>query len=185
LIFLIPVEYVGDSDSAKKKQAELRDKALEASYDEYKELTTSWRTLDMKAQGNITIAGIFIAATFAYLTKFSAPGLGEKVLLLFTIIFLVLCVFLSLSTLLVREVPPHYLGGFMRRMVADLEGATDESFEDYLPTFYNLQADLWSSTSKKLIRANEVKGELLWVSQGSLLFAIFWAAMLVILKLFS
>jgi hypothetical protein len=185
LIILIPVEYAGQSDGKEKKQAELREKALEASYDEYKELTAAWRTLDTKAQGNITIAGIFIAATFAYLTKFNAPGLGEKVLLLFTITFLVLCVSLSLITLLVREVPPHYLGGFMRRMVEDLEQTTEEAFREYLPTFYQLQANLWSSTSKELIRANKVKGELLWVSQGSLLFAIFWAAMLVALKIFS
>lgn len=185
MIFLIPIEKVEKTDGAEEKQAVLREKALLASYDEYKELTGTWRNLDVKAQGNITVAGIFVAAAFAYLTKFSAPGLGEKVFLLFTVVFLIICVVLSLVVLQVREVPPHYLGGFMRRMVGDLEGATEAELQAYLPTFYNLHADLWNSTSDKLIKANKDKGAFLWLAQVSLIVAICTAAMLVVLKIFS
>jgi hypothetical protein len=185
LIFLITVEKVEEPDAAEEKRAELRGKALEASYDEYKELTGTWRTLDTKAQGNITVAGIFVAAAVAYLTKFERPGLGEKFFLLFAVVFLVICIILSVIALLIRDVPPHYLGGFMREMVKDLEGATAEELKVYLPAFYNLHANLWGSTSQKLSDANNVKGECLLLSQGSLLLAIFSAAALVVLKIFS
>jgi hypothetical protein len=185
MIFLIPVVNSDEPDDLGEKQDELREKALTASYDEYKELINAWRTLDTKAQGNITIAGIFVAAAFAYLTKFDRLGLGERVFLLFTVIFLIICVVLSLIVLQVREVPPHYLGGLMRKVAGDLEGASQEKLRAYLPKVYNMHANLWSSTSEKLIKANKDKGEFLWLAQVSLIVAIVTAAMLVILKIFS
>ncbi|HEY0174584.1 MAG TPA: hypothetical protein VGB98_26445, partial [Pyrinomonadaceae bacterium] len=110
---------------------------------------------------------------------------GEKVFLLFSVVFLVICVILSVIALLIRDMPPHYLGAFMREMVKDLEGATEEELRIYTPRFYNLHAGLWNSASEKLSDANKVKGECLLVSQGSLLLAIFSAAALVMLKIFS
>ncbi|MET0645053.1 MAG: hypothetical protein ABW208_00445 [Pyrinomonadaceae bacterium] len=185
MVILILTTPAAESDDAEEKQAELREKALEASYDEYKELTTAWRTLDTKAQGNITTAGIFVAASIAYLTKFNPPGLGERVLLLYTVTFLVSCVVLSLLALLVREVAPHYLGDFRRKTVNDMAGETGADFQDGLLRLYNEQADLWESTRLKLVRANKTKGDFLWLAQGSLLLAIFWAGMLVNFKIFS
>jgi hypothetical protein len=172
-------ELRGEADSRDK----LREKALTASYDEYKELSAAWRNLDTKAQGNITVAGIFIAGAFAYLTKFTQPGIVEAGILSFAILFLVACVVLSVLVLQVREVPPHYLGGFMRDMVSDLEGKTDKEFREYLPAFYTLHARKWNESSEKLINANKGKGKRLWQSQVFLLAAIFTAALLVLFKL--
>ncbi|HEX8148175.1 MAG TPA: hypothetical protein VF591_13425 [Pyrinomonadaceae bacterium] len=168
-----------------EKYAALREKALEASYDEYKELTAAWRTLDTKAQGNVTIAGIFVAAAVAYLTKFERPGPGERFFLLFAILFLVTCIVLALVALFIRDVPPHYLGASLREMVEDLEGVTGEEFQAQLRYFYNLHAEQWESSRKRLSGANKVKGEYLLVSQVFLLLAIVSAAALVILKIFS
>lgn len=184
---LVPIQFTNivKADSVEEKQAALREKALTASYDEYKELIGAWRALDTKAQGNITIAGIFVAAAVAYLTKFEKPGLGARFFLFWVIVFLVMCIILSLITLIIRETPPHYLGGFMREMVEDLEGMTEEERRGYMPALYAEHASLWASTSTKLADANKVKGEFLLVSQGSLLLAIVSAAALVILKIFS
>lgn len=184
MIFLIPVEKLLEADGA-EKQAALREKAIAASYDEYKERIGEWRALDTKAQGNITIAGIFVAAAVAYLTKFERPGLGERFFLLWAVIFLVICIILSVASLIIRKVPPHYLGGFMREMVEDLEGVTEEERRVYTPRLYTEHARLWDSTSKRLADSNRVKGQCLLASQGSLLLAIGSAAALVMLKIFS
>lgn len=185
MIFLIPIESAGAPDKAAEAHKELHEKALEASYDEYKELTAAWRSLDTKAQGNITVAGIFVAASVAYLTKFDRLGLDERVILLFTVVFLIVCVALSLIVLYVREMPPHYLGGFMRKVAADLKGASEEKLKAYLPAVYTTHANLWDTSSEELIRANKRKGEFLWLAQVSLIVAIAMAAMLVVLKIFS
>jgi hypothetical protein len=170
---------------ADAERAELREKALVASYDEYKELTGAWRNLDTKAQGNITVAGIFIAGAFGYLTKFTEPVAFEAVTLSLTVVSLVLCVVLSVLALRVREVPPHYLGDFMREMVGNLEDKTDEEFREYLPAFYTIQAKGWGESSKELIAANESKGRRLWQAEVCLITAILLAAVLVVFRLIT
>lgn len=170
---------------ADDERAGLREKALTASYDEYKELVAAWRNLDTKAQGNATVAGIFIAAAFTYLTKFTLDGRVEAGILLLALLCLVGCVLLSLGVLRVRNVPPHYLGGFMRRTVANLKGKTDEDFRGYLPLFYEEHADLWHDSSQKFAAANRRKGKLLWAAQVSLIAAILSAALLVALRILT
>jgi len=172
LIFLIPLAKAEESDGAEEKKAELRDKALQASYDEYKEQVAAWRNLDTKAQGNVTVAGIFIAGIFTYLSKFTLAGLAEAGFLLLALLSLVGCVLLSLFVLRVRDVPPHYLGAFMRWMVKTLKGKTDEAFQRYLPLLYEDHAELWHESYEKFAKKNKHKGDLLWATQLLLIFAI-------------
>ncbi|HEX8499796.1 MAG TPA: hypothetical protein VF659_04325 [Pyrinomonadaceae bacterium] len=162
---------------------ELREKALAASYDEYKELTGAWRNLDAKAQGNITVAGIFIAGVFTYLTAFPNLGVFEAIVLTVTILFLVACVIFSVLVFRVRKIPPHYLGDSMREMVGDLQEKTEGEFPEYLLRFYNAHARGWAKSSKKLIEKNENKGQRLWQAEVCLLIAILSAAVLVVFKL--
>jgi hypothetical protein len=180
-----PADTLGKQRGAADKLDELREKALAASYDEYKELTGAWRNLDAKAQGNITVAGIFIAGAFAYLTKFTQPGIAEAGIFFLTVLFLMVCVVLSVLVLRVSEVPPHYLGGFMRYMVRALEGKTNEEFQVHLPLYHNEHAAHWNESSEKLIVANESKGKLLWAAQVFLIAAILSVALLVVFKLLT
>ncbi|MDQ3474098.1 MAG: hypothetical protein M3447_10210 [Acidobacteriota bacterium] len=46
-----------------------RKATLDAFLDEYREQTETWRSLETKAQGNIAVAGIFVAGSLAYITK--------------------------------------------------------------------------------------------------------------------
>jgi hypothetical protein len=185
MVFLIPAENVEDDAGTEATRADLREKALAASYDEYKELTAAWRNLDTKAQGNITIAGIFIAGAFAYLTKISQPpALYEKVFFVFAMIFLVISVVLSIKVLEIRNVPPHYLG-FMRQIASHLQEQADEELKNSLPVFYNYHSSLWASANEKMIKLNKEKGEYLWAAQVFLVIAILTAVMLTILKILS
>ena len=191
--YLMPVEQLGmppepaapqhGQGAAAAVLAELREKALAASYDEYKELTGAWRNLDAKAQGNVTVAGIFIAGVFTYLTAFPNLGVFEAVVLTATILFLVACVIFSVLVFRVGEMPPHYLGDFMREMVGDLQEKTDGEFPEYLLRFYTAHARGWDKSSKQLIKKNKHKGKRLWQAEVCLLIAILSAAVLVVFKL--
>ncbi len=180
----IPIEAVAKPDDTEDRLAALREKALTASYDEYKELTAAWRSIDTKAQGNITVAGIFIAGAFAYLTKIDRPPAPEeKWIFVLAMIFLLMSVVLSVLVLRIREVPPHYLGGFMIEMVERVGYTKGREFQDYVLRFYNLHARRWGEANQRLNEANKEKGEFLWAAQVFLLVAIFTAAILVIIKL--
>jgi hypothetical protein len=91
--------------------ATLRDATLVAYLEEYKELTETWRSLESKAQGNIAVAGIFIAGSLAYLEKLS-PQLQrhEQVFLLIAIACLIVSVILAILALKTQTITPPTAG---------------------------------------------------------------------------
>src|SRR4028119_24929 len=100
---------------------ELRKQAITNSYDEYKELIATWRNLDTKAQGNITIAGIFIAGAFGYISKVDGqPALYEKLFFGLTIVLLITSVILAILVLRIRPVCSPPLGTFVTKYVTDI-----------------------------------------------------------------
>ena len=90
----------------------LRKNLFDSYRDEYKEISDIWRGLETKAQGNIAIAGIFIAGAFAFIAK---PETGihwlEKQFLIASLVFLVISVVSSVLVLKVREVYFPPMGG--------------------------------------------------------------------------
>ncbi|HEX8499702.1 MAG TPA: hypothetical protein VF659_03855 [Pyrinomonadaceae bacterium] len=115
-------------DAAAVKESFL-DKALDAYEVSYKELAANWRGLEAKAQGSITVAGVFIAASFAFLQKIQ-PELRavEKILLGAGLFFLVMSVLLAVSVLLVKSVPAPIFGDKIARFATSLYEA-DEGAE--------------------------------------------------------
>lgn len=75
----------------------LRKVTLDAYRDEYNQDTETWRSLETKAQGNIAVAGIFIAGSLAYLTKSDLRlEHHEEIFLLIAIVCLIVSVILSI-----------------------------------------------------------------------------------------
>lgn len=87
----------------------LRKTILDAYHNEYKDLSDTWRSMETKAQGGITVAGIFLAAVFAYIEKVTLTRF-DRMLLIFAIALLVFTVFLAVRSLMVREVPSPPMG---------------------------------------------------------------------------
>ncbi|MBV9925446.1 MAG: hypothetical protein JOZ96_10555 [Acidobacteria bacterium] len=112
-------------DAAAVKESFL-DKALDAYAVAYRELAANWRSLEVKAQGNITIAGIFIAASFAFLQKIQ-PELRfvEKLLLGVGLFCLVVSVLLAVRVLLVKSVPAPIFGDMVARAATSLYAASE------------------------------------------------------------
>ena len=85
------------------------ERALAACTDEYREQADTWKTLETKAQVAITIAGVFLAAVFAFTRD---PGLhcSIQMFLGITLLALLLTLFCALWVLKVEEFDLPYNG---------------------------------------------------------------------------
>jgi hypothetical protein len=78
------------------------ERALAACTDEYREQADTWKTLETKAQVAITVAGVFLAAVFAF-TRDAGLDCGIKMFLGITLVALLFALFCALWVLKVEE----------------------------------------------------------------------------------
>ena len=163
----------------------LREATLDAYRDEYGEYSETWRTLETKAQGNIAVAGIFIAGSLAYLTKTDLNlAQHEQVFLLAAIICLIVSVVLSIIVLRSEEVTPPPLGSFVSHFSSVLLTKTNQTeLETYVVTFFNDHAKQWEQVISEIRDGNDTKALFLWRAQLLLIIAIFAVAALSLSKL--
>lgn len=164
-----------------------RQAVLDAYLIEYKELSETGRGLESKAQGSIAVAGIFIAAAFAYIRDITPIALSpEKILLGLAILLLVLSVILSILALRVRKVTAPPLGEFTHYYIKDLLQVTDEAaFQEYLPVVFNDHATRWLNIKQETYKLNQIKARYLWSAQLFLMASILTVALLTLIKLFG
>jgi hypothetical protein len=163
----------------------LRNATLEAYLAEYKELSETWRSLETKAQGNIAVAGIFIAGSLAYLEKLN-PQLrtNEEVFLLIAIGCLIISVILSILVLKTQTITPPPLGSFVDHFTTDLLRLNIlASLQTYRSTFFADHVDQWRTVLSEIRESNELKAERLWGAQQFLIAAILAVAALSLSKL--
>lgn len=163
----------------------LRKTLLDSYREEYKEISDVWRTLETKAQGNIAVAGIFIAGAFAFIGKINQQTYWlEKGLLSAALLFLVGSVIASVLVLRVRQLYFPPLGGFIDQMFIDhLKVKDDEELLERLPLFINDQAKAWRSVKSNIEEQNRQKATYLTLAQWSLLIAILIVALATFVKI--
>lgn len=163
----------------------LRQAALDTYFDEYKELAQAWRNLDGKAQGAIAVAGIFIAGSFAYLRDLNQnTRVYERAFLGMAILFLIICIILSVLVLRTRKVRPLPLGKFVThyaRALVEVENEAD--FQAYLKEFFNAHTEKWLTVISRMEEVNRLKARYLWFAQFFLMAAILTVACLSILQI--
>jgi hypothetical protein len=128
---------------------------------EYDELTDSWRQVDAKAQAAATIAGIFMAASFAFVRNSALSlGAGEKFFLLALVLVLILSIAMSVRAMLMRVVPVPPTPESVAQMVSELLETAAEEHEErhaalvadtinaWIPVNRQLRADLVGKTCK-------------------------------------
>lgn len=167
--------------AAETKQG-LWESTIDAYYDEYKEYANYWRNLETKAQGSITVAGIFIAGAFALITKAGAPSETERAFLLFAVGFLLASVIFSILALKIRRIPAPPLGSFMDHSVSRLVELGDAEFNKRLGRLKVEHVNKWRSVMKRTTEAIKLKAERLWVGQLLLIMAVLTVAVLVSVK---
>jgi len=141
----------------KEVRSELTRFVLDSLINEYKELADTWKTLDTKAQGTGTIAGVFLAAIFTWSRDLPAGftcankfGLGVALL------FLIVVVLLSLFALAVREHDDLPQGRSVKGMYSDLNDVDLQ--QEHFDRFLGGLIEKWGQTNEQISAHNIAKG---------------------------
>ncbi len=162
--------------------------ALQSYRDEYKELSDTWRHVEGKAQGTITVSGIFLAAAFAFVRDLTGAGTGllEKSILAVAVGMLTATVILAVLSLRVREVVAPPLGESLDEMITDLSGVTDAAeIAERLPRFVGDQLQMWKNANEAVDQVTKGKAGLVAWAQRLLLLAIALVAVLTGITIFQ
>lgn len=158
------------SDSTVGKAAEAFEFAFDRVQAEYGELSDSWKQLDSKAQATATIAGIFIAASFAFIRNSALQLTGlEKTLLLLVLASLIVSILLAVTAMLVRTVPVPPTPENIAEMVTDLLETLPEEHEERLGGLIADTINAWLPINRELRKELLVKAAKLESAQRALI----------------
>ncbi len=169
----------------------LLEGTLKACTDDFTERRSTFSELDKKAQDTTTVAGIFLAAAFAFYNQealqnlLTLGGWFGSLLLAATVVFLLGSVVFCLLAMMVRKVPSPTDSEDVVEMVKDLmELPTEEFTETTAENFLRDQIDLWQSALQGIGAANDSKARSLHWGQLLLVLAIVMAGgfLLLVLK---
>jgi hypothetical protein len=174
------------AESATSMRQTLRQMALDSYREEYKELSDVWKALETKAQGTVTIAGIFIAAAFTFAKDLATTRLDfyGNLFLGAAIIFLIPTIILSVLVLWRRTVKSIPGGEAVEQWADDIGETLDEDLPEMTRRFIDQQSSVWKTTVSSAKEAITQKENLLHAAQILLLLAI-GAAAVVTLKLIN
>jgi hypothetical protein len=85
-----------------EEDIQILEAGLTAYLDEYREQTDIWKILESKAQVVITVAGVFLAATFAFVTQAGLVSCA-KVFIVITLLALLIALAAALRVLRIAE----------------------------------------------------------------------------------
>lgn len=161
--------------------------ALRTYQEEFRDLLDAWGKLDGKAQGTVTIAGVFLAAVFAAARGDAIPtSHGDRALLGLSILLLVAAVICAGLALRVQAAASGPSGQEIERAAADLDAATSEASDvDAMRIrFLRTQIKCWRE-STILFRALNIRKS--WYVRGAqlLLFGGIAGALIVTLYLLA
>jgi hypothetical protein len=162
----------------------LRD-AIEGYQKEYQELFEVWKNLEGKAQGIITVSGIFLAAMFAFIRNLSGPvKYYEQCLLTISVILLVLSVVSALCAQRLRDVYQAPYGKQLGKVVEDLLNLNEIS-SDIFSRYLVEQNNSWKEVNSNTRYANKKKANSLLVSQLLLVLSILCFVVYTSIKIWS
>lgn len=144
--------------------------ALGHAKDEHDRLLDAWKQVDSKAQGTAAIAGLFLAAAFAFVRN---TGLAitsqEKVLLGVSLFSLVCSIGTSIWVLLLREASSPLNATQVTTMVMDaLRMPKEEATERYDALLFDT-LDAWQAVTDSLRSQLDSKTRCLGWAQNALL----------------
>jgi uncharacterized membrane protein YkvI len=164
----------------------LRAHLLDSYEQEYRELGAEWRAIEAKAQGTVTIAGVFIASAFAFLNQLTESTTSlQRLLLASGITGLVATVLLSVVALRVRTIYQAPIGEDQYKPVMDLLKIKEaDVLAERLPGLQHDRLDGWKSTNEKLTKERRKKAETLFAAQVVLVVTLATIGMLAMTFIF-
>lgn len=161
--------------------------SLDSYKEEYRDLMDTWKSLDSKAQGCGGLAGIFLAAGFAWARQMTTtiPS-TERFALAVSLIVLVGSVLCAVLALQIRTVPAPPLGDATGALVRDLlKARKPKEAPARLAAFHHDQIGLWKKVNEQVDAKNASKARWTLYSQAALLCASVIVAMISVLSMFS
>jgi hypothetical protein len=164
----------------------LLQQAVDACKHEHQELSEQWDALDAKAQGTMTVAGIFVAGILAFINALSsAAAIWEKRLLTTAAILLGACVVAALRAIAVREVTAAPVGKQLLNVVNDLLEKGEPLTPSRLNNFARDHMRMWEVANADMRRVNTSKAKPLAVAQWLLFAAIVCAVVVTVIKIWG
>jgi hypothetical protein len=167
----IPIRIVPEDKPAGQPNTELLEIALAAHQDAYKELSQGWRSVEAKAQGTVGLAGIFMAAAFAFARDLPDEVNGVTVALFAVAVALLACsAAAAVWAQRVRTIPaaPSLL---VHQWVEDIRRLPADQQAERVPGFYEEYNDAWLKTNQRLLDLIRSKARSVMVAQTALLLA--------------
>lgn len=175
-----------------EKRFTLLEKALQASIDQYKDETNNFTNLDTKAQNTAAIDCIFLAAALAFLRGKALEqfieygGVHTLCFLGLSIVFFIFSIFCCLRGIRIKEIVGPISSVIIYKMTSDILRAdspnmTDESYESYFKTLITY----WQKPIEDISEKNERKAEAVLDGQYSLVFAIVFVVITLVIILYS
>jgi hypothetical protein len=164
--------------------------ALKFAFDrlssEYVELSDIWKQIDSKAQATATVAGIFIAASFAFVRNaaFQLNGV-EKLFLAAVLVCLILSILLAVGAMVVRNVPMPPEPESVARMVEELLACPETEYEKRHAGILADTINAWLPVNRELRSSLGSKANKLAWGQRALLVAAVLMACLTVLTIGS
>ena len=151
----------------------VQKEVLEFYRREFDQLSATFRDLDGKAQGAITISGFALSALLAFAVRGEIFGKTVPPLMILIVVgALVVAAICSVLALRVRRVRAAPSGDEVRKLVDDLGKAEESELPLRSAFFYGDIANLWVACIKSRKKENEIKGRYVWAAQVCLLLAL-------------
>jgi hypothetical protein len=162
----------------------LHETILAAYEAEYTELADTWKTIEDKAQGTVTIAGIFIAGALGFIRELpSSTPEYERWFLAATSILLIASVITCIVALRVQAVAAPPLGEDIEALATDLLALEDDSeIAERTPRFLGDVTRKWRSGNDAMDIRNEEKANLVWAAQILLAAAVVLTGIVVFVR---
>lgn len=167
----IPIRIIPEEKTGDKPDTDLLEIALAAHGDAYKELSQGWRSVEAKAQATVALAGIFLAAAFAFAREPAKGAPGLSVLLFsLAVALLTFSAAAAVWAQRVRKIPaaPWLL---VHRWVETIRKLPAGEQTERLPGFYEEYNLAWLDTNGRLVELIRSKARSVMIAQFALLIA--------------
>jgi hypothetical protein len=154
--------------------------------EEYKELLSTWRDLERKAQNTVALAGIFLGGAMAFVRNLSADSSEmERILLLVTILLLSISLLSCVFVLKTRKISSPPTGESVKKIADALYKIPLEELtvERYIG-FNRDQTGVWETVNNEIFAANKDKAKYLWMAQLFIILSLIIVSITAIFNIF-
>ena len=156
--------------------------AIVAAYErEMGQLEDTWKALETKAQGTITVGGVFIGFALSFAKEL--PGthvLVVRAALTLTLILLVLAVIMASRALRISRVAAGPGGSFIEQLYMDLYQISEVQHPEYRPLLLQNRINALREAVTDRQQSNDRKASHIWWAQFNLGASILTAAALAV-----